>query len=158
MTYRTALALLAALTAPAFAQDIRKGDITVSKPWSRATAPRAKVGAGFLTIRNTGDKPDRLLSVTSPRAEKVEIHTMSMDGGIMRMRPLANGIEVPGGGHAMLAPGGNHIMLIGLKTPLKAGERVPATLSFARAGRVDVQFDVAGAGAAEPVGDHGGNR
>ena len=157
MTYRIALALVATLTAPAFAQDARKGSITVSKPWSRATAPRATVGAGFLTIHNTGTQPDRLLSATSPRAAKVEIHTMSLEDGIMRMRPLADGVEIPARGDATLAPGGNHIMLIGLKAPLKAGERVPATLRFARAGTVKVQFLVAGAGAAEPADVHGGH-
>ena len=157
MTYRNALALVAALAAPAFAQDARKGPITVSQPWSRATAPRATVGAGFLTIRNTGLQADRLISASSPRAATVEIHTMSLEDGIMRMRPLTNGVEVPAGGKATLAPGGNHIMLIGLKSPLKAGERVPATLRFARAGTVKVQFAVGGAGDAAPGDEHGGH-
>ena len=155
MTYRIALALAAALAAPASAADVRKGAITASDPWSRTTAPRATVGAGYLTIRNSDPQPDRLLSATSPRAAKVEIHTMTMDGGVMRMRPLPDGLEVPAGGEASLAPGGNHIMLIGLKAPLKEGERIPATLRFARAGTITVHFMVAPAGAAAPDGGHG---
>lgn len=155
MTYRIALALAATLVAPAVAQDVRKGPITVSQSWSRATSPRATVGAGFLTIRNDAAQDDRLLSATSPRAARVEIHTMSMEGGVMRMRPLPDGIAVPAGGKATLSPGGNHIMLIGLKSPLKPGERVPATLRFARAGTVKVAFVVGGAGDAAPSGGHG---
>ncbi|MBD8548581.1 copper chaperone PCu(A)C [Sphingomonas sp. CFBP 8760] len=146
MTPRIALALIAALAAPASAQITRHGSITAAGAWSRATSSRASIGAGYVTVRNTGAQADRLVSATSPRAAKVEIHTMSLDDGIMRMRPLPNGLEVPAGGEALLAPGGNHIMLIGLKSPLKAGERVPATLRFARAGDVRIQFKVVGAG------------
>ena len=146
MTPRIALALIAALAAPASAQITRHGSITAADAWSRATSSRASIGAGYVTVRNTGAQADRLVSATSPRAAKVEIHTMSLDDGIMRMRPLPNGLEVPAGGEALLAPGGNHIMLIGLKSPLKAGERVPATLRFARAGDVRIQFKVVGAG------------
>lgn len=158
MTYRIALALVATLATPALAQDVRKGSLTISQPWSRATSPRATVGAGFLTIRNAGARGDRLISATSPRAERVEIHTMSMDGGVMRMRQLVDGLALPAGGTATLAPSGNHIMLIGLKSPLKAGERVPATLRFARAGTVTVQFVIGGAGDAAPAGQDGGHK
>ncbi|RYD65160.1 MAG: copper chaperone PCu(A)C [Sphingomonadales bacterium] len=158
MTYRVALALVAMLAAPASAQDARKGSITAADPWSRATSHRASVGAGYLTIRNTDTRPDRLVSATSPRAAKVEIHTMSLEGGIMRMRPLPNGLEVPAGGEAALAPGGYHIMLIGLKSPLKEGERIPATLRFERAGTLRVQFKVAAAGAPGPDAEHGSDQ
>ncbi|MBD8735378.1 copper chaperone PCu(A)C [Sphingomonas sp. CFBP 13706] len=158
MTYRIALALVATLATPALAQDVRKGSLTISQPWSRATSPRATVGAGFLTIRNAGAQADRLISATSPRAERVEIHTMSMDGGVMRMRQLVDGLVVPAGGDATLAPSGNHIMLIGLKSPLKAGERIPATLRFARAGTVTVQFATGGAGDSAPAAQRGGHK
>ncbi len=140
------------------AQEARQGTISISRPWSRATAPRATVGAGFLTIRNSGDSADKLVSATSPRALRVEIHTMSLEGGVMRMRPLVDGVEVPAKGTATLAPGGNHIMLIGLKGPLKEGERIPTTLRFARAGTVRVQLMVRGAGASQSEHDHGGRR
>jgi copper(I)-binding protein len=155
MTYRVALALVVTLAAPAFAQDVRKGSITAAGPWSRATAPRASVGAGYLTIRNGGAQPDRLVSATSPRAAKVEIHTMSLDDGIMRMRPLPNGLEIPAGGEASLAPGGNHIMLIGLKISLREGELIPATLRFERAGPIKVHFKVAAAGSSGPGAEDG---
>ena len=82
---------------------------------------------------------------------------MSLDNGIMRMRPLPNGLEVSAGGEASLAPGGNHIMLIGLKAPLKEGDRVPATLRFARAGTLTIHFKVGAAGAAVPEAGHGGH-
>ncbi len=157
MTYRVVLAL-AILAAPAFAQDSIKGPIIAVDPWSRATSPRASVGAGYLTIRNRGAQPDRLVAATSPRAAKVEIHTMSLDDGIMRMRPLPDGLEVPAGGEASLAPGGNHVMLIGLKMPLKAGEQIPATLRFARAGLVEVKFKVVALGAPGPNAGHGSDR
>jgi periplasmic copper chaperone A len=142
---------LAITHTPATAQQAGKGTILVSQAWSRATAPRAQVGAGFLIIRNTGAGPDRLLSANSPRAAKVEIHTMSMKGGVMRMRPLPGGLDIPARSVATLAPGGNHLMLIGLKAPLKQGERVPATLRFAKAGSVQVQLTVAAAGAPAPA-------
>lgn len=135
---------------PAAAQQARKAPITVSAAWSRATAPRAQVGAGFLTIRNNGAQPDRLLSASSPIAARVEIHTMSMEGGVMRMRPLSKGLDIPARGVATLEPSGNHIMLIGLKRPLKHGETIAATLHFARAGAIPVRFAVAAAGASAP--------
>ncbi|ONF95087.1 copper chaperone PCu(A)C [Sphingomonas jeddahensis] len=157
MTYRMLLTLAAVVAVPASAQDVRSGSLTVTSPWSRATAPRATVGAGFLTIRNGDAQADRLVSVTSPRAERVEIHAMSMKNGVMRMRPLANGVTVPPQRATTLAPGGNHLMLMGLKAPLKAGERVPVTLRFARAGLVTTQLVVGSAGAAAPMGSHEGH-
>jgi copper(I)-binding protein len=157
MTHSILLVLAAVVAVPASAQDARSGSVTVSDPWSRATAPRATVGAGFLTIRNGGAQADRLVSVASPRAERVEIHAMSMKNGVMRMRPLANGVIVPSQRATTLAPGGNHLMLMGLKAPLKAGERVPVTLRFARAGTVTTQLVVGGAGGAGPSGSHQGH-
>jgi copper(I)-binding protein len=151
------LGIAIACTSPAIAQDARKGAITVSEAWSRATSPRAEVGAGFLTIRNAGRTEDRLVAATSPRAARVEIHTMALEDGIMRMRPLPNGLAIAAQAQAKLAPGGDHIMLIGLKAPLKQGERVPVTLRFARAGTVRTAFVVAAPGAAAPAGDHGGH-
>lgn len=151
------LGLVAGVTTPAIAQEARKGAITVSEAWSRATSPRAEVGAGFLTIRNAGRTEDRLVAATSPRAARVEIHTMALEDGIMRMRPLPNGLAIAARGEAKLAPGGDHIMLIGLKAPLKQGERVPVTLRFARAGTVRTAFVVAAPGAAAPAGAQGGH-
>lgn len=141
---RTALLAMALISAPVAAQP---RTIEVSNGWSRATAPRAPVGAGYLTIRNRGRLADRLVSVTSPRVTRVEIHTMSTTGGVMRMRPLYGGITIPAGGTVTLASGGNHLMLLGLKKPLAAGERVPVTLRFARGGKVTTLLHVSQAGA-----------
>jgi copper(I)-binding protein len=138
-----------AIAAPAAAHDFKVGRVTLQHPWTRATA--GKVGAGFVEIVNAGKTPDTLVSASSPAADKVEIHTMTMENGIMRMRPLPNGITVPAGTTASLKPGANHIMLIGLKAPLIEGKLVPLTLNFAKAGPVNVQLKVEAAGATEPA-------
>ncbi|MBR0645526.1 copper chaperone PCu(A)C [Plastoroseomonas hellenica] len=143
-------ALLAAL--PAAAQDRRAGDLVIERPWSRAAGANA-TGGGFLTIRNTGAAPDRLLSASSPIARRVELHTMSMDGGVMRMRPVET-IPVPAGGTVQLAPGGLHIMMIGLTQPLVQGGRAPLTLRFERGGEVQVELVVEAAGARAPQHAH----
>lgn len=126
------------------------GTIVVEKPFSRATPGGARVGVGYLTIINKGTTADRLVSATSPSAEKVEIHEMKMDDGVMKMRELAGGVPIEPGKRSMLAPGGNHLMLMGLKAPLKEGEKVPVTLTFEKAGKVDVALDVMGIGAQSP--------
>ena len=95
-----------------------------------------------MTISNRSRNADRLVSATSPAAQKVEIHSMTMDGGIMRMRPVPDGLPVTAGGKLELKPGGFHIMLIGLKAPLALGSSVPLTLRFAKAGTVTVQLKV----------------
>lgn len=138
-----------AIAAPVAAHDFKAGGLTLKHPWTRATA--GKVGAGFVEIVNTGKAADQLLSASSSAADKVEIHTMSMDGGIMRMRPLPNGVAVPAGATTRLQPGGNHLMLIGLKAPLTEGKMVPLTLNFAKAGPVKVMLKVEAAGAATPA-------
>jgi copper(I)-binding protein len=138
-----------AIAASAAAHDFKAGSLTLQHPWTRATA--GKVGAGFVEIVNTGKTPDTLLSASSPSVDKVEIHTMTMDNGIMRMRPLPNGITVPAGATASLKPGANHIMLIGLKSSLTQGSLVPLTLNFAKAGPIKVQLKVEAAGASEPA-------
>ncbi|PJG47160.1 hypothetical protein CAF53_02070 [Sphingobium sp. LB126] len=149
----SALLSLAASAAPSFAQDACKGTLVVRQPWSRATSPRADTGAGYLILRNIGRQPDRLISGSSPRAAKVEFHTMKIVDGIMRMRPLPHGVSIAPGAEGRLAPGGEHIMLIGLRAPLKVGESIPLTLRFERAGIVTVSLKVAPAGATGPVED-----
>jgi hypothetical protein len=134
---------------PVAAHEFKAGTLTLKHPWTRATA--GKVGAGFVEIVNAGKTPDQLLSATSAAADKVEIHTMTMSDGIMRMRPLPDGIAIPAGSTASLKPGANHIMLIGLKAPLVEGTLVPLTLNFAKAGPVKVQLKVEAAGATEPA-------
>lgn len=116
-----------AVSVPAWA-----GELSVSDVFSRATAGTAP-GVAYLTIQG-GDVADRLLSVTSPRAAKVELHSMEMQGTVMRMRAI-DAVEVPANGKVALVPGAPlHLMLLGLTGPLKAGERVPLVLRFAKAG------------------------
>ncbi|MCA3255504.1 MAG: copper chaperone PCu(A)C [Alphaproteobacteria bacterium] len=135
-------AALIAVAAAASAHSYRAGSLTIQHPWSRETAPGQAVGGGFMTIVNRGGADDRLLSGTSPVAAEVQIHTMSMDGGVMRMRQVTDGIAVPAKGTLALKPGGYHIMFMGLKRPLKRGERIPVTLRFQRAGAVTLQVAV----------------
>jgi copper(I)-binding protein len=133
-------ALLAAV--PIAAQDYKLGTLTVTRAWTRQTAPSQSVGGGFLTVANGGKAADRLVAATSPASARVELHTMSMEGGVMRMRQVTGGLDVPAGGRLELKPGGYHLMLIGLKKPLVRGTTVPVTLQFQRAGKVTVQLKV----------------
>jgi len=128
---------LLGMAAPAFA-----GPIRLDTPWLRETPPASKVGAGYAVIVNGARAEDRLLGGATPAAERVEVHSMSMEGGIMRMRPVQGGLAVPGGGRVALKPGSYHLMLIGLKRPLRRGETVPLTLRFLRAGAVTMRFRV----------------
>jgi copper(I)-binding protein len=120
----------------------RVGDLVISTPWSRQTPASATVAAGYLTIRNTGQQEDRLLSVESQAARRVEIHEMRMDGEVMRMRELNEGLPVPAGQAVRLAPGGSHLMFIAPVRHFGPGQALPATLVFQRAGRVAVSFEV----------------
>lgn len=129
--------------------------VSVSEPFARATAPSAKAGAAFLTLSiATGE--DKLLSVASPVAEKVELHNHIMEDGIARMRAV-DAIPVVAGTPIALKPGGLHIMLIGLKQQLKEGDTVPLTLHFEKAGDVAVSVPVKGAGMRASGGDHSGH-
>ena len=141
-TGRAAAVLLLCLSLSAAAQEYSVGPLTIERPWSRATPPAAKVGAGYLVVTNRGQAADRLSAASSPAAGRVEIHEMKMDGGVMRMRELAQGLAVPPGASVELKPGGYHLMLRELPAPLVAGTRVPMTLVFERAGRVDIELKV----------------
>ena len=143
------LALLALLlmASPAFAHDYKLGALEIGHPWARATPPTAPTGGGYLSIKNTGTEPDRLMSVSSPAAETVQVHEMKMDGSVMRMRPLDGPLEIKPGETVTLAPGGMHLMMMGLKEPLKQGERVPLTLVFEKAGKIAVEIVVLARGA-----------
>lgn len=147
MTVRSLKALVLGLVASlpagaAFAHSYQAGNLTIQHPWSRETAVGQSVGGGFLTVINAGNTEDRLLSGTSPIAAEVQLHTMTMDHGVMRMRQVTNGIAIPPKGTVQLQPGGYHIMFIGLSHPLHTGERVPVTLHFRRVGDVKVEFAV----------------
>lgn len=124
------------------------GTLTLESPWTRA-AGQGGQGAGFLIIRNSG-AADRLLSASTPVAGRTELHTMLRDGDVMRMRQV-EAISVPANGAVTLAPGGLHVMLIGLTRPLAVGESVPLTLVFERAGTVTLDLAVRPAGARAPA-------
>jgi len=149
-----ALAGLAALVAgaPARADEVKAGDLVISQGWTRATPNGAKVGGGFLTIENRGSAPDRLIAGSADVAGSVQVHEMSMDNGVMKMRPMEKGLTIDPGKTVKLAPGGYHLMMMDLKSPLKQGDKVPVTLEFEKAGKVTVSLDVAGVGAQGPAG------
>jgi hypothetical protein len=141
------LAVLLALSVPAaYAGDYHVGSLDIAGPWSRATPSNASVGAGYLTIKNTGTTADRLVGGSSDAAAKFEVHEMSMDNGVMKMRPVQGGLEIKPGETVELKPQGLHVMFVGLKKPLKQGDHVKATLVFEKAGKVDVEFEVTGMG------------
>ncbi|MGX9964472.1 copper chaperone PCu(A)C [Roseomonas sp. F4] len=154
-TRRASLGALIGLAATgAQAQAQAQATIQAEAGWSRA-AGAGRVGAGFLTLRNSGAAADRLVSARADIARVVELHTHLHEGGVMRMRPV-EAIELPAGETVTLQPGGLHLMLIDLKQPLNQGERVPVTLVFERAGEVQVQLAVQSAGARGPAAAAGG--
>lgn len=159
-TARAALvaAILAVTTAGAVAQSYKAGMLEITRLWSRATPGGARVGAGYLTITNRGKQSDRLVSVTSSMAKRVSIHSMTMVKGVMRMRPLKDGLEIKPGQTVELRPGGYHLMLMGLRQPLIKGKAFKAALKFQNAGKVIVSFDVAAIGAKAPAGDQEAGR
>ena len=123
------------------------GKIRVDAPWARASA--GTTGAVYLTVRNDGDIPDKLVGASTPAAVRAELHTMSMDGNVMRMRPVEEVPVVPHG-TAELKPGGLHLMLTELRAPLVAGQTFPLVLKFDKAGEVHVTVSVTTAGAMGP--------
>ncbi|MBW9113725.1 copper chaperone PCu(A)C [Rhizobium cauense] len=138
----------------AAADDVRVGAIEIRQPQARAMVPGAKVGAGYMKLTNTGSTDDRLISLTSDRAISTEIHQMSVTNGVMTMRPVAGGLEVPAGQTVELKPGGYHLMFMDVSKPFKAGETIKAVMTFEKAGKVEVEFAVGGAGANSPSTDH----
>ncbi len=118
------------------------GDLTVSAPYARATLPNAPVAGGFLTITNDGQTDDRLVTASSDIAGRMEIHEMVMNGDIMTMGPLENGLPVPAGQTVTLEPGGYHLMLMHLAAPLVQGDTVEVTLTFQAAGDVTVPLSI----------------
>ena len=128
------------------------GNLVVVSPWTRATPGGAKIAGGYLKITNNGTSADRLTGAATAGADRVEIHEMSMTDGVMKMRPLTDGLTIKPGETVELKPGGFHMMFMDIKQPLKQGDTLKATLTFEKAGKLDVSFGVqaigAGAGAA----------
>ena len=137
----------AAIVDPAKAQ--QAGDIAITQPWARATPGPMPNGATYLTLFNRGKTPDRLVAAATPVAKRAGLHTHLMDSGIMKMRPVS-AIDVAPKSPTVLQPSGLHIMLFGLKKPLKEGEKFPLTLTFERAGQITVDVNVRSVGSDGP--------
>lgn len=148
LKFLIAAALL--LAGSAHAHDYTLGVLKITHPWTRATPPGAAVGGGFMKIENAGPA-DRLISAQAGVSNVVELHTMMMEGNVMRMNKLERGIDLPGGKSVTLQPGGLHIMFIELKAPLKEGEKFPLKLKFEKAGEITVEVLVQGLGTAAPT-------
>lgn len=150
LTFAAAFAFLAT---GALAHDYTAGALEIGNPWARATPPAAPVAGGYMTITNTGEEADRLIGGSAPFAGRVEIHEMTMEDDVMRMREIPGGLEILPGETVTLEPGGLHVMFMELKEPLAEGEMRPATLVFENAGEVAVEIAVEGMGAGSH--DHG---
>lgn len=139
------------LTLPAAAHEVTLGPLTLTDLWTRATPPGAPTAAGFLTVTNNGSEDDALVAASSPLAQSGELHVMEMQDGVMKMHPVAGGIVIPAGKSVTLAPSGFHIMFVTLTQDLKEGGRLPVTLTFAKAGKVDTLLHILAVGAAGPA-------
>lgn len=140
-----------ALASPAAAGgDYDVGAIHISQAWSRATPKGATTGAGYMTLTNKGAAAERVSCVSDDASAQCQIHSMTMEGGIMKMRPVEGGLEIKPGESITLKPGGNHMMFLSLKHPLEQGETVKATLKFDHAGTIDVEYPVLAIGAPAP--------
>lgn len=133
---------------------VKAGDLAIEKPWLRATPGGAQVAGGYVRVVNRGSTPDRLVGASMAQAERGEVHEMTTEAGVMKMRQI-DGLAIAPGGSIELKPGGYHLMFLGLKSPLKQGQPVKGTLVFEKAGTVDVTFEVGGLGARTPgAGGH----
>jgi periplasmic copper chaperone A len=144
------------LAAPARAEEVRAGDLVITQAWSRATPGGAKIGSGYLTIENKGPAADRLIGGSGDITDRIEVHEMTTSNGVMTMRALDKGLVIEPGKTVRLAPGGYHLMMFDLKSPLKRNDKVPETLEFEKAGKVKLSFDVLSVGAPGPGAAPGG--
>ncbi|MGL6070681.1 copper chaperone PCu(A)C [Craterilacuibacter sp.] len=133
-------ALLATLSLPTLAHATEAGTLSIHHPWSRVMPVAAPNGAAYFMLENKGKTADKLIAASTPRAQKAELHTHIHDNGVMRMREVQGGVAVPAGQTIKFAPGGLHVMLLGLNSPLVKGEHFPLTLKFEKAG--EVKLDV----------------
>jgi copper(I)-binding protein len=150
----SAVLLAMSLVSPAPAQQYKVGGLVIEQPWVRATPGGAKVAGGYMTIRNAGSEPDRLIGGSTPLAGRLEVHEMRLEDGIMRMREIRGGLEIAPGQKVELKPGGYHVMLMDLNAPLRQGETLKGQLRFEKAGTVEVEFKVEAVGAPHPAGKH----
>jgi periplasmic copper chaperone A len=148
-------AAVALIAGPGLAETYKAGAIQIEQPWARATPKGATIGAGYMKITNTGSEADRLMGGSVPFAQRLEVHSMTMEQGVMKMREVKDGLEIKPGETVELKPGGYHVMFVGLKEPLKQGEDLTVTLKFAKAGTVEVKYPVEAIGAGGPAGGQG---
>lgn len=142
---RLAQAATMAPAAPA-GETIKVGDLVLTAPWTRATPGGAKVAGGFVRITNNGKAADKLIGGSASLAGRFEVHEMSMQDGVMRMRPVTGGLEIKPGATVELKPGSYHVMFMDIKEQFKEGQTVKAMLEFEKAGKVEVNFRVGGVG------------
>jgi periplasmic copper chaperone A len=135
---------------PARAADNDAGSIHITAPWARATPKGASSGAAYMTITNNGKAPDRVSCVSSDASAQCQIHTMTTENGVMKMRPVEGGLEIKPGETIMLKPSSFHVMLVNIKHPLEQGNVVKATLKFENAGTINVECPIVAIGAAAP--------
>lgn len=145
---------LVAFADSAHAHDFKVGQIEIDHPWTRATPKGATVAGGYLKITNKGTQPDTLTGGAADGAGRIEIHEMKMEGGIMKMRPVSGGLTIKPGESVELKPGGYHIMIMDLKGQLQQGKNVKGSLTFEKAGKVDIEYAVEAAGST-PKGHSG---
>jgi copper(I)-binding protein len=138
------------LISPIPAQQVTSANIVITQAWSRATPSGSKVAGGYLMIENKGPVGDKLLSASTGAAKKIEIHEMAVNHGVMTMRPVEGGLPIEPGHAVKFAPGGLHLMIVGLAAPLVQGDKVPVVLKFEKAGEIAVSFDVHAMGALAP--------
>ena len=147
-----AIALFAAVPL-AQAHGYKLGQLEIGHPYARATVPGQPAAGAYLSLENKGTASDKLVALSSPASKSAEIHTMAMEGNLMKMREVDGGLEIKPGQKIAMQPGnGYHIMLMGLSKPLKAGDKVPLTLTFEKAGKVEVTLNVEDPAAASAQG------
>jgi periplasmic copper chaperone A len=146
----SALATAQFLVMHAEAADYDVGPIHITQPWARATPKGATSGAAYMTITNKGATPDRVSCVSSDASAQCQIHSMTMDGDVMKMRPVEGGLEIKPGETVTLQPTSFHVMLVDLKQPLEQGKTIKATLKFDHAGTLDIEYPIAAIGAPAP--------
>ncbi len=150
-----ALFAVVAFAAPAFAHEVKVGALEITNLWTRATPPMAPTGAGYMIITNKSGEADTLIAVSTPAAEKGELHIMEVKDGVMTMHPVEGGIKIPANGTVTLAPGGYHLMFINLKQPFENGGKLPVTLTFEKAGSVETFLHIMPVGSKGPAGAGG---
>lgn len=153
---------LGLLGAAVSADPLSQGDLVLSQGYVRAMPPNAPVAGGYVTIANHGSQDDRLIAARSPQAGEVQIHEMTMQGDVMKMRELPDGLPIPAGGTVELKPGGYHLMFMQVAKPFAEGETVETTLVFEKAGEIALPLPVQARNAASraPQGhssDHSGH-